>query len=190
MKVRPRADYILADLAFGNDYLCSCLNPSCYGATSIFWSGWPKRIPAHASNTCRSCCFFICAYLYLYLEVCGYLTAGVYCEAYARTGGRDLNICEQTAAHSSAWSTLGCIKPMAIEKSQVWAAGCRTLGAYYNYDYSNVGLGSSLRGEPGLTTFRSQGCPWKIISGLRQSDTHRGGTRASSTWQKKTIKLL
>ena len=25
--------------------------------------------------------------------------------------------------------------------------------------YSNVGLGSSLRGEPGLTTFRSQGCP-------------------------------
>ena len=26
-------------------------------------------------------------------------------------------------------------------------------------DYSNVGLGSSLRGEPGLTTFRSQGCP-------------------------------
>ena len=49
---------------------------------------------------------------------------------------------------------------------------------------SNVGLGSSLRGEPGLTTFRSQGCPWKIISGLRQSDTHRGGTRASSTWQK------
>ena len=56
--------------------------------------------------------------------------------------------------------------------------------------YSNVGLGSSLRGEPGLTTFRSQGCPWKIISGLRQSDTHRGGTRASSTWQKKTIKLL
>ena len=24
--------------------------------------------------------------------------------------------------------------------------------------YSNVGLGSSLRGEPGLTTFRSQGC--------------------------------
>ena len=56
--------------------------------------------------------------------------------------------------------------------------------------YSNVGLGSSLRGEPGLTIFRSQGCPWKIISGLRQSDTHRGGTRASSTWQKKTIKLL
>ena len=56
--------------------------------------------------------------------------------------------------------------------------------------YSNVGLGSSLRGEPGLTTFRSQGCPWKIISGLRQSDTHRGGTRASSTWQKKPIKLL
>ena len=33
-----------------------------------------------------------------------------------------------------------------------------------NYDpvknlYSNVGLGSSLRGEPGLTTFRIQGCP-------------------------------
>ena len=27
------------------------------------------------------------------------------------------------------------------------------------YIYSNVGLGSSLRGEPGLTTFRSQGCP-------------------------------
>ena len=27
------------------------------------------------------------------------------------------------------------------------------------HDYSNVGLGSSLRGEPGLTTFRSQGCP-------------------------------
>ena len=26
-------------------------------------------------------------------------------------------------------------------------------------DHSNVGLGSSLRGEPGLTTFRSQGCP-------------------------------
>ena len=25
--------------------------------------------------------------------------------------------------------------------------------------YSNVGLGSSLRGEPGPTTFRSQGCP-------------------------------
>ena len=25
--------------------------------------------------------------------------------------------------------------------------------------YSNVGLGSLLRGEPGLTTFRSQGCP-------------------------------
>ena len=25
--------------------------------------------------------------------------------------------------------------------------------------YSNVGLGSSLRGEPGLTTFKSQGCP-------------------------------
>ena len=25
--------------------------------------------------------------------------------------------------------------------------------------YSNVGRGSSLRGEPGLTTFRSQGCP-------------------------------
>ena len=24
-------------------------------------------------------------------------------------------------------------------------------------EYSNVGLGSSLRGEPGLTTFRSQG---------------------------------
>ena len=59
-----------------------------------------------------------------------------------------------------------------------------------NNKYSNVGLGSSLRGEPGLTTFRSQGCPWKIICGLRQSDTHRGGTRASRTWQKKTIKLL
>ena len=28
-----------------------------------------------------------------------------------------------------------------------------------NINYSNVGLGSSLRGEPGLTTFRSQGCP-------------------------------
>ena len=76
-------------------------------------------------------CFFICVYLYLYLEVCGYLTAGVYCEAYARTGGRDLNICEQTAAHSSTWSTLGCIKQMAMEKSQVWAAGCRKLDAYY-----------------------------------------------------------
>ena len=61
---------------------------------------------------------------------------------------------------------------------------------WHHYDYSNVGLGSSLRGEPGLTAVRSQGCPWKIISGLRQSDTHRGGTRASSTWQKKPIKLL
>ena len=58
-----------------------------------------------------------------------------------------------------------------------------------NSKYSNVGLGSSLRGEPGLTTFRSQGCPWKIISGLRQSDTHRGGTRASSTWQKKNHQI-
>ena len=58
-------------------------------------------------------------------------------------------------------------------------------GSVLFQQYSNVGLGSSLRGEPGLTTFRSQGCPWKIISGLRQSDTHRGGTRASSTWQKK-----
>ena len=50
--------------------------------------------------------------------------------------------------------------------------------------YSNVGLGSSLRGEPGLTTFRSQGCPWKIISGLRQSDTHRG-VPGSAAYDKK-----
>ena len=109
VKVRPRADYIFAaDLAEKNT--SSCL----------------KYLPFM--------CFFICVYLYLYLEVCGYLTAGVYCEAYARTGGRDLNICEQTAAHSSAWSTLGCIKQMAMEKSQVWAAGCRKLDAFYNYD--------------------------------------------------------
>ena len=35
------------------------------------------------------------------------------------------------------------------------------LRPYYTsfLQYSNVGLGSSLRGEPGLTTFRSQGCP-------------------------------
>ena len=77
VKVRLRADYIFAaDLAEKNT--SSCL----------------KYLPFM--------CFFICVYLYLYLEVCGYLTAGVYCEAYARTGGRDLNICEQTAAHSSA----------------------------------------------------------------------------------------
>ena len=56
--------------------------------------------------------------------------------------------------------------------------------------YSKLGLGSSLRGEPGLTTFGSQGCPWKIISELRQSDTHWGGTPANSMWQKKTITVL
>ena len=50
--------------------------------------------------------------------------------------------------------------------------------------YSNVGLGSSLRGEPGLTTFSSQGCPWKIISGLRQIDTHRG-VPGSAAYDKK-----
>ena len=71
----------------------------------------------------------------------------------------------------------------------IWAEIWKYL-AFPKSEYSNVGLGSSLRGEPGLTTFRSQGCPWKIISGLRQSDTHRWGTRASSTWQNKTIKLL
>ena len=60
------------------------------------------------------------------------------------------------------------------------------LHIYLSHIYSNVGLGSSLRGEPGLTTFRSQGCPWKIISGLRQSNTHRGGTQVSSIWQKKS----
>ena len=71
------------------------------------------------------------------------------------------------------WDVIGILK--------MWSYFCQ----HFKTTYSNVGLGSSLRGEPGLTTFRSQGCPWKIISGLRQSDTHRGGTRASSTWQKK-----
>ena len=58
-----------------------------------------------------------------------------------------------------------------------------------NLNYSNVGLGSSLRGEPGLTTFRSQGCPWKIISGLWQSDTHRGGYPGQQHMTKKNHQI-
>ena len=54
--------------------------------------------------------------------------------------------------------------------------------------YSDVGLGSSLRGEPGLTNFRSQGCPWKIISGLRQSNKNRG-VPGSGAYDKKNHQI-
>ena len=43
-------------------------------------------------------------------------------------------------------------------------------------------------GEPGLTTFSSQGCPWKIISGLRQSNTHRG-VPGSGAYDKKNHQI-
>ena len=58
-------------------------------------------------------------------------------------------------------------------------------------DYSNVGLGSSLRGEPGLTTFRSQGCPAHEKSFLDSGKaTHIEGVPGPAAYDKKNIKLL
>ena len=50
--------------------------------------------------------------------------------------------------------------------------------------YSNVGLGSSLRGEPELTTFRSQVCPWKSFLDSCKA-THIGGVPGSAAYDKK-----
>ena len=50
--------------------------------------------------------------------------------------------------------------------------------------YSKLGLGSSLRGEPGLTTFRSQVCPWKSFLDSGKA-THIGGVPGSAAYDKK-----
>ena len=73
-------------------------------------------------------------------------------------------ICQMSnQIHSSAtvgWSSVDFKKSRKGVREEVKSPseGICLSGAPIVY-YSNVGLGSSLRGEPGLTTFRSQGCP-------------------------------